>query len=322
MKIEDLGLLDALFQEPNLTKVAEKFRLTQSNVSKILKRVETELGFPLFERKGFQGLRATPQGALFAERAGRFTRAWQDTLNLARSFNQRKIDIKVTGPALYMRNIFLKRWFASELPERFRLSYVEARIDQISLSALAGDLDLVITPAPFELADWTPAPVFTEEFALFTAAKAAPSAEELRAGGWVAYHAVNEQIQRFFLDQQIAPGQVVAYVEDIESILDILQANPRLYSLLPAHARFTHRKLRCFPLEGEPRANALPHASKREYDGEGAGEGGEKTSRVRRKSRFGFRTESVSVSELHQFPFLFQCRISPLDCFPCTLFVL
>jgi hypothetical protein len=184
---------------------------------------------------------------LFAERIGRFNRAWGDTLALVRSYDQRKLDIKVTGPALYMRNIFLKRWFASPLPERYRLSYVEARIDQISLTAQAGDLDLAITPAPFELADWTPAPVFTEEFAIFTAAKSAPTSEELRSANWVAYHAVNDQIQRFFLENQISPEQVIAYIEDIEAILDVLQAEPGLFSLLPVHAGLSHRKLRHFP---------------------------------------------------------------------------
>jgi DNA-binding transcriptional LysR family regulator len=247
VKIDDLAILDAVFQEPNLTKVSERFHLTQSNVSKILKRVEMELGFSLFERKGFQGLRPTPQGLLFAERVGRFSRAWGDTLALVRSFDQRRLDIKVTGPALYMRNIFLKRWFSSPLPERYRLTYVEARIDQISVAAQAGDLDLAITPSPFELATWTPTPVFTERFSLFTAAMAQPTVEELRTSRWVAYHAVNDQIQRFFLDNQISPEQVVAYIEDIEGILDVLQTDPGLFSLLPSHAGLSHRKLKRFP---------------------------------------------------------------------------
>ena len=112
MKIDELKILDALFQEPNLTRIADRFHLSQGNVSKILKRLEQELGFALFERKGFQGLKPTAQGTLFAERVGRFTRSWDDTLALVKSHDRRKVDLKVTGPKLYMRNVFLRRWFA------------------------------------------------------------------------------------------------------------------------------------------------------------------------------------------------------------------
>ncbi|MGZ3738175.1 MAG: LysR family transcriptional regulator, partial [Bdellovibrionota bacterium] len=65
MKIEDLKILDAVFQEPNLTRVAERFHVSQSSLSKIIRRIETDFGFALFERKGFHGLRPTAQGALF-----------------------------------------------------------------------------------------------------------------------------------------------------------------------------------------------------------------------------------------------------------------
>jgi DNA-binding transcriptional LysR family regulator len=251
MKIDDLKILDALFQEPNLTRTAERFRISQSNVSKILKRLEEELGFPLFERKGFQGLKATAQGELLAGRVGRFTRSWDDTLTLVKSHDRNKEDIKVTGPKLYMRNVFLKRWFESTLPERYRLTYVESRIDQITLLAEASDVDLVITPSPVELADWVPVPVFAETFAVFTSARGARSLADLavREKKWVAYHAANDVIHGFFHENQISPGQILAYVEDVESILDIVQANPKVLSLLPAHAANTHRGLRTFPWE-------------------------------------------------------------------------
>ncbi|MGZ3656993.1 MAG: LysR family transcriptional regulator [Bdellovibrionota bacterium] len=248
MKIEDLKILDAVFQEPNLTRVAERFHVSQSSLSKIIRRIETDFGFALFERKGFHGLRPTAQGALFAERIGRFTRSWDDTLALVRSFDHRKIDIKVTGPKLYMRNVFLQRWFASALPEKFRLTYVESRIDHISLTALSSDVDLVITPSPVELLDWIPTPVFTETFAVFSAARSAQSISDLdiKNRQWVAYHAANDMIHSFFHENQISPEQIIAYVEDVESILDIVQSNPKVLSLLPSHAANQHRRIKNF----------------------------------------------------------------------------
>jgi DNA-binding transcriptional LysR family regulator len=249
MKIDELKILDALFQEPNLTRIAERFHLSQSNVSKILKRLEQELGFMLFERKGFQGLKPTAQGTLFAARVGRFTRSWDYTLTLVKSHDARKTDLKVTGPKLYMRNVFLQRWFASKLPERYRLTYVESRIDQISLLAEASDVDLVVTPNPVELADWVPVPVFTESFAVFSSARGARSLDDLKVRElqWVGYHAANDVIHGFFHENQISPEQVIAYIEDVEGILDIVQANPKVLSILPAHAANTHPGVRAFP---------------------------------------------------------------------------
>ena len=251
MKIEDLKIVDAVFQEPNLTKIAERFHLSQSNLSKMIKKMELDLGFILFERKGFQGLRPTAQGQLFAERIRRFTRSWEDTLTLVKTYDQRIIDLKVTGPSLYMRNIFLPRWFATKMPEKYRLTYIQAQIDQLSLTAQASDVDLVITPTPIELLDWIPAPIFTEKFVLFSSSKTAKNIHDLQVqkAKWVAYHGANNSLQHFFHENHISTKQIVAYIEDVESILDILQNQPNLLSLLPAHAANTHLKLKTFAVK-------------------------------------------------------------------------
>ena len=253
MKIDDLKILSAIFQEPNLTKISQRYHVSQSNLSKIIRKVEDELGFALFERKGFHGLKPTTQGTLFAERIQRFARSWDDTISLVKSYDQQRLDIKVTGPSLYMRNIFLPRWFASPLHEQFRLTYVQSRIDQIALAAEAGDIDLVITPSPFELTEWVPIPIFTEKFALFySAKKAVKSLNEIDLSNkfWVAYRASNDVLHSFLHQNQISSESITAYIDDVESILDVIQNNPKMLSLLPSHAANTHRDLKSLPIKG------------------------------------------------------------------------
>jgi hypothetical protein len=63
----------------------------------------------------------------------------------------------------------------------------------------------------------------------------------------VGYHAANDVIHGFFHENQISPEQVIAYIEDVEGILDIVQANPKVLSILPAHAANTHPGVRAFP---------------------------------------------------------------------------
>ncbi len=252
MKIEDLKIMAAIFLDPNLTKVSKRFRVSQSSLSKLIQRVESDLGFRLFERKGFQGLRPTAQGLLFAERIQRFSSSWDDTLALVKNFDEQLIDVKITGPSLYMRNIFFPKWFESDLPAQYRLTYVQSRVDQISLNALASDMDLVVTPSPFELEDWVPYPIFAESFALFCSAHGDPKSMadvDLQNKSWIGYRSSNDLLKAFFHQNQIPQNKVLAYIEDVESILDIIEQNPKVVSILPKHSHVTHSHLKSFPVK-------------------------------------------------------------------------
>jgi len=151
-----------------------------------------------------------------------------------------------------MRNIFLPAWFASDLPNHFRLTYIQSRVEQISLIAQSGDLDLVVTPSPFELQDWVPSPIFTERFALFCFGKRAPrSLQELNLKNkkWIAYRASNDILFNFLHQHQISSEDIVAYIDDVESILDIIENQPHILSVLPAHAEKSHPHLRTYPIK-------------------------------------------------------------------------
>ena len=253
MKIEDLKLLDALFLELNLTKVSTRFNIGQSNLSKIVKKIEEELGFPLFERKGFQGLQPTPQGLLLSERIQKFSRSWDDALFLIRNGDEQRTDIKVTGPSLYMRNVFMRRWFASSLPERYRLVYVQTRMDHISLTAKSADIDVLVTHLPSELDEWVPVPVFSEKFAVFSSIKRPiEKLADLKMEDkfWVAYRASDDALQLFFRQNQISQERVTAYLDDVESILDTLADSSKFLAVLPTHADNGFRKLQHWEIPG------------------------------------------------------------------------
>lgn len=61
MNIQTLQLFRALAHEKNISRVASKWNYVQSNVTGHLKRLEHELGVPLFHRHS-RGLTLTPQG--------------------------------------------------------------------------------------------------------------------------------------------------------------------------------------------------------------------------------------------------------------------
>ncbi len=250
MKIEELQILAAVFQEPNLSRVSRKFNMSQSNLSKLIKRAETESGIILFERKGFQGLRPTPQGIAFATRIQNIARAWTDALSLLRSHDTQIADLKITGPSLFMRNIFLPAWFENDFEKKYRLTYMQSRVDQLSLTATSGDLDLVITHSPSELSEWVPRAIYTERFALFTMNHKAKSLDDLdfKTLQWIGYRPSSETLQQILLNHKISNRQVTAYLDDVESILDLLVKRSDLVSILPAHALHSHPRLNCLKL--------------------------------------------------------------------------
>jgi len=68
MRLEDLQVFSVLAQLGNLRRTADKVGLTQSAVTKVLHRLEAELGLPLVERRT-RGAVLTPAGTTLLERA-------------------------------------------------------------------------------------------------------------------------------------------------------------------------------------------------------------------------------------------------------------
>ena len=56
MELFDLEIIQALIQDPHISRVAQRYHLSQSALSKRLQNLEEKIGLKLFERKGPRGL--------------------------------------------------------------------------------------------------------------------------------------------------------------------------------------------------------------------------------------------------------------------------
>src|ERR1700753_2195746 len=70
MNMQRLRAFQAIMESGSVTSAAEELRLTQPAVSKLLKALELEVGFPLFNRANGR-LTPSPQGATFYQRTQR-----------------------------------------------------------------------------------------------------------------------------------------------------------------------------------------------------------------------------------------------------------
>jgi LysR family cys regulon transcriptional activator len=84
MKLQQLRYLAAIAEnELNITAAAERLHTSQPGVSKQLKQLEDELGFPIFVRQGRTLTRVTPAGKRVIERAQRILKEVQSIKRLA-----------------------------------------------------------------------------------------------------------------------------------------------------------------------------------------------------------------------------------------------
>ena len=61
----------------NVSRAAERLLLSQSALSQQLRRLEQELGYPIFTRT-LHGVQLTPEGERFCEQAAGMARTWKE----------------------------------------------------------------------------------------------------------------------------------------------------------------------------------------------------------------------------------------------------
>src|SRR5688572_31763117 len=84
MKLQQLRYLAAIVENDlNITAAAERLHTSQPGVSKQLKQLEDELGFPIFLRQGRTLTRVTPAGKRVIDRALKILKEVQSIKRLA-----------------------------------------------------------------------------------------------------------------------------------------------------------------------------------------------------------------------------------------------
>ena len=84
MKLQQLRYLAAIVENDlNITAAAERLHTSQPGVSKQLKQLEDELGFPIFLRQGRTLTRITPAGKQVIDRAMKVLKEVQSIKRLA-----------------------------------------------------------------------------------------------------------------------------------------------------------------------------------------------------------------------------------------------
>ena len=154
MKLTQLRYLAAVVQNDlNITTAARKLHTSQPGVSKQLKLLEDELGFPVFERDGRSLIRLTPAGTEVVARA---LRILEEASNIRRMSEDAKHDDR--GSLAIGTTATQARYVLPPVVEAFRADYPDvdlhihlgsseqlgelARLDRVDLAIATGAAEL------------------------------------------------------------------------------------------------------------------------------------------------------------------------------------
>ncbi|REE23624.1 DNA-binding transcriptional LysR family regulator [Paraburkholderia sp. BL27I4N3] len=262
MRIEDLHVFSVLAETRNLHRVAQKTGLTQSAVSKILQRLETEFDTRLVDRTG-RGVELTAAGRVLVERAADVGASVAQTyadMSAAKSASAGKIRIGVV-PALLESALLpiLARYTARESTVSFRLS---VQVSALLFDELKdGQLDLALCFTPQTVADeeLQSDDIGSQRYRI-VARQGHPLAHTpadprlLQAANWLLPlpgHGLRQIVDRYFQDHDLASPQAVIETDASISLLTSLLRNSDLITMLTEQMLQTYagRDLAALPYE-------------------------------------------------------------------------
>jgi DNA-binding transcriptional LysR family regulator len=146
MNARQLEVFRSIMRDGSMTAAANSLSVSQPAVSKVLHHLESQLGYPLFERIGGR-LIPTMEAHLLYEDADRVFRELEVLKQLAKTIGERKVGLLRIGASPPVTNSILT---AALL--KFRHSYPSVRIQlhtlpkrEIAEQLVIGDIDLAVT---------------------------------------------------------------------------------------------------------------------------------------------------------------------------------
>lgn len=239
MKEEYAKILNLLVREPNLSLAAEHLCVSQSNLSKIIKKMEEEWEIKLFERKGFKGLQPTPEAVQLSQKMNLLLKEWKTGLTLLKNKKNERPDLRVVGPQVWLQNFFVPYWYQSGWKDSYRLVLTMLPLSELNLLSLGGHVDVIISNSSALLEDYVIHKLYRESFMIIFNKKYAPKsldALDPTLYQWIGYSPTQDPLRQFFLDRRIDLQLLHSYVNDLRTQVALVKnSNEKLAACVPNH---------------------------------------------------------------------------------------
>ena len=241
MDLLNLRILQGLVLDPHVSRVASRFHLTQSALSKRLQHLEADLGIKLFDRRGPRGLEATPAAKEIARLSDQVLTAWDSGMNRVRRHQDEPVHFGIVGPQIFMREIVLPWWTkaGSKFPELSLEVHISA-LSKVSFELVQAGMDVGILEHKEDLEDFICKPVFAETWGVVANIRAKvdlDDAETLKKLQWSALSAQSNPVDEWLVRRQKMPPPFYRlYWNDLTAVVNWVAETPRAASVLPLHA--------------------------------------------------------------------------------------
>lgn len=241
MELKDLELIQALIQDPHISRTAQRFHLGQSALSKRLSNLEEDLGIQLFERKGPRGLYPTPAAVEIAQVSERVLTVWNSGIQKAKRHLDEPLHFGIAGPQIFMREIILPWWNqnSSQFPELTLEVHISA-LSRVSFELVQAGMDVGILEHKEELEDFICKPIFTETWGIVTHPDAKfqiDSPESLSKLTWGTLSPQVNPVEEWLVRKQKMPPPIYrVYWNDLTALSKWVAANHNAATVLPSHA--------------------------------------------------------------------------------------
>ncbi|MGN9866833.1 LysR family transcriptional regulator [Bacillus swezeyi] len=152
-----------IYIKGSFTKAADSLHIAQPSLSQQIKKLENELGFPLFYRKR-GGVSPTPQGKRFIQRAQEILRARDDLLReMQDQLQEMGTELSIGIPAVtggYLLPPLLKTFL--EKHPNVHIQLIEESPAVLEQMTENGEIDLSILPLPIDNEWLATVPILTE----------------------------------------------------------------------------------------------------------------------------------------------------------------
>lgn len=160
MEIHQLEQFIAIAECANMTEAAERLFVSQPALSKNLKKLEAELGVPLFDRTHNQ-LELTPYGQILLEHARRAFLELKEALGQIDQEKVKEATVVRIGSFYLPLNLLFFPWLANLFPEK-RFEIVVRKPDALMKDLVDGQIDLAFLPDTVSSAHFKVEPILQE----------------------------------------------------------------------------------------------------------------------------------------------------------------
>ena len=241
MELFDLEVIQALIQDPHISRVAQRYNLSQSALSKRLQNLEEKIGIKLFERKGPRGLSPTLAAGEVAHLSEQILTVWNSGLQKAKRHLDEPIHFGIVGPQIFMREIILPWWnqVSSQYPD-LSLEVNISELSRVSFELVQAGMDVGILEHKEDLEDFICKPIFTETWGIVSHQRVKPDldfSDSLKKLIWGTLSTQHNPVDEWLVRRQKMPPPFYRlYWNDLTALVNWVAETPNSATVLPLHA--------------------------------------------------------------------------------------